>query len=404
MKTFLNISRIIVGVLFIFSGLVKANDPLGLSYKMQEFFEIWNMHWLNNYTLAFSLLMITFEIIAGVAVLVGYKMRLFSWLLLLLIIFFTFLTGYALFSGKVRECGCFGDCIPLTADQSFMKDLFLLVLIIPIFLASNRIKPALSVRNSILILFFSTVFTIALQWYVLLHLPVVDCLPYKIGANIPDGMKAPAGSIPDSTVINFVYKKDGKEVEFTAEAFPDDFDDSIYTFVKRYDKVVRKGNASPKIKDFLLKTIWGNDTTEALMKEDRYQLYLFVKENYKQGNWPAMMNLVISTAEGKKIEPFLVTSIPFETLRENPLKTFTKMTPLACDAVAIKTAARTNPTLMLVKNGTILGKWAYSDLERAVKVLQELPAQPGEPADTQTHEPIPDSLQQSSTPKFSISQ
>ena len=146
MKTFLNISRIIVGVLFIFSGLVKANDPLGLSYKMQEFFEIWNMHWLNDYTLAFSILMITFEIIAGVAVLVGYKMRLFSWLLLLLIIFFTFLTGYALFSGKVRECGCFGDCIPLTADQSFMKDLFLLVLIIPIFLYSNRIKPALSVR------------------------------------------------------------------------------------------------------------------------------------------------------------------------------------------------------------------------------------------------------------------
>lgn len=404
MKTFLNISRIIVGVLFIFSGLVKANDPLGLSYKMQEFFEIWNMHWLNDYTLTFSILMITFEIIAGVAVLVGYKMRLFSWLLLLLIIFFTFLTGYALFSGKVRECGCFGDCIPLTADQSFMKDLFLLVLIIPIFLYSNRIKPALSVRNSILILFFSTVLTIALQWFVLLHLPVVDCLPYKIGNNIPENMKAPAGSIPDSTVINFVYKKDGKEVEFTAETFPEDFDDSIYTFVKRYDKVVRKGNASPKIKDFALKTYWGNDTTHALLSEDRYQLYLFVKNDYKHGNWPAMMNLVISTAKGKKIEPFLVTSIPFETLKENPLKVFTAMTPLACDAVAIKTAARANPTLLLVKNGTILGKWAYSDLEHAVKVIRELPAQPGEPADTQTYEPIPDSLKQSSSPASSVSE
>jgi uncharacterized membrane protein YphA (DoxX/SURF4 family) len=404
MKTFLNISRIIVGVLFIFSGLVKANDPLGLSYKMQEFFEIWNMHWLNDYTLTFSILMITFEIIAGVAVLVGYKMRLFSWLLLLLIIFFTFLTGYALFSGKVRECGCFGDCIPLTADQSFMKDIFLLVLIIPIFLYSNRIKPVLSIRNSILILFFSTVLTIALQWFVLLHLPVVDCLPYKIGNNIPENMKAPAGSIPDSTVINFVYKKDGKDVEFTAETFPEDFDDSIYTFVKRYDKIVRKGNASPKIKDFALKTYWGNDTTQALLTEDRYQLYLFVKNDYKQGNWPGIMNIVISTAKGKKIEPFLVTSIPFETLKENPLKVFTEMTPLACDAVAIKTAARANPTLLLVKNGTILGKWAYTDLERAVKVLQELPAQPGQPADTQTYEPIPDSLKQSSSPKVSVSE
>ncbi|MBO9633236.1 MAG: DoxX family protein [Chitinophagaceae bacterium] len=391
MKTFLNISRIIVGVLFIFSGLVKANDPLGLSYKMQEFFEIWNMHWLNDYTLAFSILMITFEIIAGVAVLVGYKMRLFSWLLLLLIIFFTFLTGYALFSGKVRECGCFGDCIPLTADQSFMKDLFLLVLIIPIFIYSNKIKPALSVKSSIVVLFFSTVLTIALQWFVLLHLPVVDCLPYKIGNNIPEKMKAPPGSIPDSTVINFVYKKDGKEVEFTAEAFPDDFDDSIYTFVKRYDKVVRKGNASPKIKDFLLKTYWGNDTTQALLSEDRYQLYLFVKNDYKTDRWPAIMSLVLSTAHDKHIEPFLVTSIPFETLREAPMKIFTVMTPLACDAVAIKTAARANPTLFLVKNGTILGKWAYPDLEQAVKVLQGLQAQAAPPAEPETNQAAPDS-------------
>src|SRR5215813_9061893 len=127
MKYVINIARIIVGVLFIFSGLIKANDPLGLSYKMQEFFEVWNIHWLDNYTLAFSIIMIVFEIVAGVAILLGWKMKLFSWLLLLLIIFFTFLTGYAFLSGKVKECGCFGNCIPLTADQSFMKDLALFV-------------------------------------------------------------------------------------------------------------------------------------------------------------------------------------------------------------------------------------------------------------------------------------
>jgi len=131
MKLILNIARFIVGVLFIFSGLIKANDPLGLSYKMQEFFEVWGWGFLDNYTLTLSVFMIAFEIIAGVAVLVGWQMKLFSWLLLLLIIFFTFLTGYALFSGKIRECGCFGDCIPLTADQSFMKDLVLLVFMTP---------------------------------------------------------------------------------------------------------------------------------------------------------------------------------------------------------------------------------------------------------------------------------
>src|SRR6187455_2128825 len=129
MKPAVTIARVLVGLLFIFSGLIKANDPLGLSYKMQEFFEIWGLSSLDGYTLVFSVLMIAFEIIAGVAVLVGWQMRLFSWLLLLLTVFFTFLTGYALFSGKIRECGCFGDCIPLTAQQSFIKDLVLLVMI-----------------------------------------------------------------------------------------------------------------------------------------------------------------------------------------------------------------------------------------------------------------------------------
>src|SRR5947207_3501187 len=149
MKIILNICRIIVGVLFIFSGLVKADDPLGLSYKMQEFFEVWGWHFLDNYTLAFSVAMIAFEIIAGVAVLVGWQMKLFSWLLLLLIIFFTFLTGYALFSGKIKECGCFGDCIPLTAQQSFIKDLVLLFLILLIFANRNKIRPALPGFSSI---------------------------------------------------------------------------------------------------------------------------------------------------------------------------------------------------------------------------------------------------------------
>src|ERR1700733_15384286 len=97
MKRLLNSSRFAVGVLFIFSGLVKANDPLGLSYKMQEFFEVWNFHWLDNFTLSFSILMIVFEIVAGVAILLGWRMKLFSWLLLLLIIFLPFLPGMRIY-------------------------------------------------------------------------------------------------------------------------------------------------------------------------------------------------------------------------------------------------------------------------------------------------------------------
>ncbi|WEK34655.1 MAG: DoxX family protein [Candidatus Pseudobacter hemicellulosilyticus] len=373
MKKALTIIRIFVGVLFIFSGLVKANDPLGLSYKMQEFFEIWGWHFLNDYTLALSIAMNAFEIIAGVAVLVGWQMRLFSWLLSLLIVFFTFLTGYALFSGKVRECGCFGDCIPLTSDQSFMKDLLLLVLIGIIFYYRNTIKPATGKVGSIVILFFTTVLSLALQFYVLEYLPLVDCLPYKKGNNIPGKMKAPPGAIPDSTVITFVYTKQGKEIEFTADAFPDDFDEETYSFVKRYDKVVRKGNAEVKIKDFILKTVAGNDTTQALLAEDRYQLYLFLKNDYNQSQWMEYLKLVMHTAGQKQIPGFIVTSIPFETLTSNPPDVFRLFTPLACDAVAIKTAARANPTLFLIKNGTVIDKWSYADLERAVGAVQKLP-------------------------------
>src|SRR6201985_1993634 len=129
-KTFLNTARLLVGVLFIFSGLIKANDPLGLSYKMEEFFDVWHFHLLDNFTLLFAVVMIVFEIVAGVAILLGWRMKLFSWLLLLLIIFFSFLTGYAFLSGKIHECGCFGNCIPLTAGESFMKDMVLLMLIL----------------------------------------------------------------------------------------------------------------------------------------------------------------------------------------------------------------------------------------------------------------------------------
>src|ERR1700743_969255 len=191
MKFLISFVRMLVGILFIFSGLVKADDPLGLSYKMQEFFEVWNFHWLDHFTLAFSIIMIVFAIVAGISILLGWQMKLFSWLVLLLSIFFTFLTGYAYLSGKVRECGCFGDCIPLTAGQSFTKDLLLLVLILFLFAVRDSIRPVLKPTGSAAVLVLATILSAAFQWYVLIHLAVVDCLPYKVGSNIPEKMKAP---------------------------------------------------------------------------------------------------------------------------------------------------------------------------------------------------------------------
>jgi uncharacterized membrane protein YphA (DoxX/SURF4 family) len=364
MNLLLNISRLIVGILFIFSGLVKANDPLGLSYKMQEFFEVWGMHALNDFTLAFSVVMIAFEIVAGIAVLIGWRFRMFSWLLLLLIVFFIFLTGYAVLSGKIKECGCFGNCIPLTATMSFIKDLILLALIVVLFINRNKIQPAASAGVSIALLSLATLASFMMQLAVLKHLPIVDCLPYKEGNNILQKMKVPAGAIPDSTVITFVYKKEGKDVEFTADKFPADFGDQ-YTFVKRYDKLVRKGNAEPAIKDFSLTDSSGNNVTQAYFADPRPKMLVFVKEiptdfvkHAKVFN--DLYNLSVSANAGRPFD--IVTPVLDEAkaafgqlIPGKPVNYYT------CDAVAVKTAARSPITIFTIDGSTIVNKYSYKD-------------------------------------------
>ena len=190
MKYFLWLLRIILGVLFIFSGLVKANDPMGLVYKMDEFFEVLQMsckesHWntladfmgfMSHYSFAFSVTMIAFEIVCGVAVLVGYAFRFFSTLLLLLNIFFTFLTGYALYSGKIKECGCFGACIPLSPHATFYKDVVLTIMSIIVFIYHGRISSIFNRHVSTATFIISVVFSASVQWWALEHLPFNDCI------------------------------------------------------------------------------------------------------------------------------------------------------------------------------------------------------------------------------------
>ena len=375
-KTFLNTARLLVGILFIFSGLIKANDPLGLSYKMQEFFEVWNMPALDAYTLGFSIVMIVFEILAGVAVIIGWRMRLFAWLSLLLIIFFSFLTGYAVISGKVRECGCFGNCIPLQAMGSFIKDLILLLLITILFIYRNEIKSRLSSRSSLIILALTLVFSLVVQWYALRYLPMVDCLPFKKNANIFEKMKPPPGAIPDSSVIHFVYEKNHKTMEYTADQLPADLDSS-YTFIKRYDKLIRKGNAEPEIKDFSLISSSGSDSTVQILGRPGYQVML-ISGSFPQSSqtWDKTFLLLYTLAKSKNIPVILVTSN--RTAGENWLNknALSNDIPVfGCDATAVKTAARTDPTLYLLKKAGILDKWSYANLDMAIPSIAELPVQ-----------------------------
>jgi uncharacterized membrane protein YphA (DoxX/SURF4 family) len=361
-------ARIIVGVLFIFSGLIKVNDPLGLSYKMLEFFEVWGWHFLDDYALAFALLMNVFEVVAGIAVLVGWQMRLFSWLLLLLIIFFTFLTGYALFSGRIKTCGCFGDCIPLTAAQSFMKDLILLVLILFILFQHKKIKPLFSTKIAIAILIIGASLSSVAQAYVLQYLPVVDCLPYKVGNNILKQMQIPEGATADSMVLTFKYKYKGAMVEFDAANFPEDFNDSTYEFVDRFDKLVRKGNAVKPIPDFSLTTPTGLDSTLQVLNTNRY-LMLMVKDFSDYNEWKLDFKEVLTTCKQKQIPVIIATAATTEALTY--FNTIAGLSVLTCDVTAIKTAARVNPTYFVMQQANIEAKYSYHDINKLKKVLEK---------------------------------
>ena len=363
-NSILLIIRWIVGILFIFSGLIKANDPLGLSYKMQEFFDAWHITYLNDYTLSLSLVMNVFEVLAGVAIIVGWRMKVFSWLLLLLIIFFTFLTGYATLSGKFKSCGCFGDCIPLSPLASFIKDLFLLFLIIILVINRNRIEQAFRIqRLSVFILGFVFVGVTLFESYVLSYLPVLDCLPYKRGNDLAEEMKVPAGGVSDSFALTFKYKKDGKVYDFDQEHFPDDFD-STYQFVDRYDKLVRQGTATPPITDFALQTMSGNDTTAAIFSIPKYVLVFTQNFNHwkKQAD---EFDVVNTYCRSHHIPLFVVTPVPREAKQVIPAGT----NILRCDATVLKTAARVNATYFAMEKAVVKKKESYASKNKIVKYL-----------------------------------
>ncbi len=361
MKQLVNIARILVGGLFIFSGLVKAIDPLGLAYKMQEFFEVWAaegimkgmMLWLNEQALMFSILMITLEVVLGIALLLGWRKNMVSWLLLLMMMLFTFLTSYVLFSGKIRACGCFGDCIPLTPEQTFTKDIVLLILVLLILFGRKYIKPIFSNKVNVIIFLVSLFGLLGLQWYVLKHLPVKDCLPFKAGNNILELRKMPKDAVPDKFDYKFVYSKNGEKKEFTVDALPD----STWEFADRKQILVEKGkNNVPLINDFILKTENGSDTTAAILSQKSEYFLMMAKDfNIDEDKWYADF---INFYNNSKVPVFLVTANPgaAKELIKTP-----GLIILTCDVTALKTAARVNPTLFLMNGPVIKNKWAAMD-------------------------------------------
>lgn len=367
MKLLINITRIIVGLLFIFSGLIKANDPLSLSYKMQEFFELWGVAQFNNQTLWLSVVMIAFEIIAGVALLLGWRMKLFMWLLLLLILFFTFLTGYAYLSGKFKNCGCFGDCLPISPLTSFIKDVVLTILILFLFRYKEKIKPLFNDKVNIVLMLLAAAFSFGVQWYMLNYLPMFDCLSFKKGKNIPEQMKIPANAIRDSFDIRFVYEKDGKEFEFSVDELPSD---TTYKYKSRTDKLIRKGNAEPPIKGFALTGITEADSTTEVLSQPQAVLILGEDFSTPVSAWKDDFATLYAAATAKGIPVYMITGRMGEAKGQIAGTPFSAIQIFTCDNTAIRTAARVNPTVYLLREGTIADKQGYRTMEKITAQLK----------------------------------
>lgn len=360
MKYLVNISRILVGLLFIFSGLIKINDPVGFSFKLEEYFgpTVFNIDFLLPYVLPLAIFIVVLEVLLGVFLLIGLKKEFTIYSLFAMIVFFTFLTWYSAYFNKVTDCGCFGDAIKLTPWESFTKDVILLVLIVIIMIGLKYIKPLFN--NKLLYIFpsISLILCIVIVNQVLSHLPLIDFRPYKVGANIIDNMVIPEDSKKAVFRYDWLFNINGeKKVISTSGNFPD----SEGTFVSVDTELIEEGY-EPPILDFSME--FGDiDYTDVLMKEQK--LIIFVFYNISKTNNDAIVGLK-ETVELAVINDYKV--IGLTASGEIDVNSFESENDIDidfyfCDETALKTIVRSNPAAIKLHEGTIIQKTHWNDFQ-----------------------------------------
>lgn len=365
----LGFARIFTGVLFIFSGLIKANDPTGFGYKLQEYFHVFGTDFLNDYATALAVIICGLEIMLGALLLLGLWGNTVAWGLLLLILFFTFLTFYSAFFEVVTSCGCFGDAIPLTPWQSFSKDLVLLGLILIIFINRRQIRPLIAdgYTQSIVTVLLA-VASLGVGIYTLNFLPFIDFLPYKKGNHLPSLMQIPEGEQGDRYEILYTlkHKASGETKRVSDSVYLADEiwkDDNWEIIGDPESRLVEKGYQIP-IPDLLIADANGNDYTHDLIENPYYNL-IVVAWDLEKTDLDALRQinaLVMNAAEAYNIRSILLTASTAqvaETL-SNELNLLLEI--FYADAVPLKSMVRANPGVLLLQNGTVIDKWHYRTL------------------------------------------
>ena len=304
-----------LATLFIFSGFVKAVDPLGSFYKIQDYLTAFGMiSWFPTYLpLLFAIILSSAEFCVGVFLFFGVRRKVASTLALFLMGVMTPLTLYLALANPVSDCGCFGDAWVLTNWQTFGKNIILLIAAVTVFKERKLIIRFITLKMEWMVSLYTILFVFALSFYCLEYLPVLDFRPYKIGVNIKAGMEIPEGAKPSVFESRFVLEKDGRQQEFTLDNYPD----STWTFVETRTVLKEKGY-EPPIHDFsMISLSTGEDITDSVLTDKGYT---FLWRDRTGAEYP-----------------------------------FCQM-----DDITLKTIIRSNPGLLLIKDGTILNKWSDS--------------------------------------------
>ncbi|MBT8235073.1 MAG: DoxX family membrane protein [Bacteroidia bacterium] len=360
MKSIITLVRIIVGALFIFSGLIKLNDPVGFAFKLEEYFSpaVFDLSFLMPMALALAIIIVIVEVLLGLALLLGYKTKLTLWLLLVMIIFFTFLTFYSAYFNKVTDCGCFGDAIPLTPWESFTKDVILLVLILILWRGRKYITPLVPVMKSNIVLAISLVLCFWMAYHVYNHLPLKDFRAYKVGVNIEEGMSIPEDA--SKAIYEYAWKFDinGEEKVIVTQGEYPDVDGE---FIGVETEEVQAGY-EPPIHDFTIEQN-GNDQASLILKEPK--LAMIIAYDLSQGKAAGFSKLpdVTKKAEeaGYKVIGMSASSIEHAAALSAQYKLSFPF--YFTDATTLKTIIRSNPGVVLLKNGTIVQKEHFNDID-----------------------------------------
>ncbi|MBT0609058.1 BT_3928 family protein [Aequorivita echinoideorum] len=361
MKYIVAIARIIVGVLFIISGLIKLNDPVGFSFKLKEYFapEVLDLGFLVPFALLIAIFVVIFEVLLGVMLLLGYLRKFTAWCLLLMILFFTFLTFYSAYYNKVTDCGCFGDAIKLTPWESFTKDIILLVLILILFIGSKYITPIFSKGARSILVLASFVVCLGITYYVLQHLPIIDFRPYKIGANIQEGMSVPEDAPGPIFEYKWKFKINGEEKIITTNG---DFPQVDGELIGTETEMIQEGY-TPPIHDFTIERD-GEDFTSQFLEEEN----LVVVIAYSLGNTEKDGFLPIKEITDKAIKNgYSVIGLSASSLEmTDDLVEAYKLNFkfYFCDETTLKTIVRSNPGILEIDKGTIKQKLHWNDAHK----------------------------------------